>query len=256
MARSNPFWFEFNGVKSSEMGVWMTDAHAFSRGEQRGTQEKVSGRSGFVWLGDGATDAYEIKRACIAPASKLRQIAAWLTGSGNLRFSNEEGAMYDARVAKKIDFKRAAPGKDPLYKFDLTFLCQPFPRMWPEVAPIEILIDDPDRPTPYFDLPNPGTAPSLPRLEIEGSGSFSVTIGKQTIFFSDVERGIIVDSELMDALTLDGALLANEKMDGEFFEIQPGQNVVQWIEGGESEEGDPLSGTIEKITIIPRWRML
>lgn len=255
MTHDNVTWFEFNEINSAEMDVRLTGVHVYSRGEQRGSQEEVSGRSGYVWLSDGATGAFDIKRTCLAPQSRLREIAAWLTGSGQLRFSNEEGAMYDARVNDRLDFKFYARGEDPLFEFEVTFSCQPFPRMWPEVDPVEIIFRE-DQPRPYVDLPNPGTAPSLPRVEIRGNGYFSVTIGKQTIFFSNIKDGIIVDSELMDALTIDGALLANDKMDGDFFEIQPGPNVVQWIEGGENDEGDPEAGKLERITIIPRWRYL
>ena len=249
MARINTAWFEFNGRKSTELGVRLTDAHAFSRGEARGERKMVSGRSGYVWLSDGAAEAYEIKRSCRAPRSKLREISAWLTDSGGLRFSNEPNLMYDARIAKAIDYKCIAPGNDPLYEFAVVFSCQPFPRIWPPVEPIVITAT-------FSSLPNPGTAPSLPRIEIIGSGAFSLTIGMQTMFFHDVEGGIIVDSELMDALTLDGSLLANDKVDGDFFEIPPGESYVQWLDGGEDDEGEPLSGSVERVTIAPRWRCL
>ena len=243
MTRVIPTWFEFNGSSSLDMGILLKDAHVFSRGEARGSKEEVSGRSGYVWLSDGATESFDIKRVCNAPKSKLREISAWLTDSGGLRFSNEPNLMYDARIAKAIDYKCIAPGNDPLYEFAVVFSCQPFPRIWPPVEPIVITAT-------FTSLPNPGTAPSLPRIEIIGSGAFSLTIGMQTMFFHDVEGGIIVDSELMDALTLDGSQLANDKIDGDFIEIQPGQNVVQWLEGNMEDQ----SGSIEKVTITPRWR--
>ena len=131
----------------------------------------------------------------------------------------------------------------------MVFSCQPFARLWPEAEPIEITSSG----TP---LRNPGTAPSLPRIEIIGSGDFSLTIGMQTMFFIGVESGIIVDSELLDALTLDGSLLANGKIDGDFFEIPPGESVVQWLEGGIDEEDESTPGSIEKVTITPRWRCI
>ena len=246
MARIQTSWFEFNGRKSSDLGVRLMDAHSFCQGELRGSWEEVAGRDGAIWLGDGATDAIEIKRACMAPATKLRQIAAWLSGAGGLRFSSEESAMYDARVMQKIDFRRAAPGADPLYAFTVCFSCQPHPRLWPEAEPLEIAISG-------AQITNPGAAIALPRVEIEGSGSFSLTIGKQTMFFTGVEDGIIVDSELRDALTADGALLANDQIAGDFFEIQPGVNGVQWLNGGPGDDADE-SGAVRRVIITPRWR--
>ena len=227
----------------------MMDVHVFSRGQARGAQKTVAGRSGYVWIGDGASEAFDIKRTCRAPASRLREISAWLSGAGSLRFSAEEDAMYDARIVKPVEYKCKIPGADPIYEFAVTFSCQPFPRVWPEAKPVPITVSG-------TELRNPGTAPALPRIEIVGSGSFLLTIGKQAMVFSDVDGGIIVDSELGDAFTTDGALLANEHIDGELFQIQPGLNVVSWIPGGVGEEDADVPGSVESVTITPRWRYM
>lgn len=260
MARKEDVWFEFNGKKSTDMGVRFADAHTFSRGEARGTQEKVSGGDGYVWISGDAFEAFEIKCACYTTAEYLRAASVWLNGSGRLRFSAEETAAYDARIIKKIDYKLVAPAIDPkdaLYKFTITFSCQPFARIYPEALPEEIdIYDEEHRPTPFQDIINPGTVPSLPRITIEGSGSFTVGIGTQQIYFHDVTDGIIVDSELLDAIELDGSALANGKMEGEFFEIPVGTSEVNWEEGGENDEGEPVPGSLTKITIEPRWRCL
>ena len=229
------------------MDVRIMDVHHFYHGAARGSQETVAGRDGYVWLGDGAIEAFDIKHTCRAPSTRLREITAWLAGSGGLRFSAEEDAMYDARIVKAIEYKKVIPGMNPIFEFAVTFSCQPFPRVWPEAEPIVITKSG-------TDLPNPGTAPALPRIEIVGSGSFALTIGKQTLAFTGVEKGIIVDSELGDAFTPDGALLANDKIDGELFQIQPGFNVVSWVLGAAGEEDADLDGTVEKVTVTPRWR--
>lgn len=247
MARVNASWFEFKGKISTDMDVRLMDVHVFSRGEARGSEESVAGRSGYVWLSDGASEAFEVKRICRAPSSRLREISAWLSGAGNLRFSQEEGAMYDARVIKAIEYKRVIPGMNPLYEFAVIFSCQPFPRVWPEAEAVVINKSN-------TKLSNPGTAPALPRVEIAGSGDFSLTIGMQTLFFTDVDKGIIVDSELGDAFTRDGALLANDHVDGDLFQIQPGTNYVSWLAGGAGDDGADKAGSVTKVTITPRWR--
>ena len=233
-------------MKSTDMDVRLMDVHVFSRGAARGSSETVAGRSGSVWISDGATEAFDIKRTCRAPASRLREISAWLSGAGGLRFSGEECAMYDARVIEAIEYRRVIPGMNPLVEFTVTFTCQPFPRIWPEAVPIVITESG-------AELSNPGTAPALPRIEIAGSGDFALNIGMQTLFFTDVEGGIIVDSELGDALTADGSLLANDRIDGDLFQIQPGLNTVSWHLGGVDNDLNS-TGRIEKITITPRWR--
>lgn len=249
MARINPSWFEFKDIRSDLLGVRVMDAHVFSRGELRGSMESVAGRSGYVWTGDGASEAFEVKRVCRALGSRLREISAWLAGPGRLRFSGEPGAMYDARIVKAVEYKRVVQGRDPLYEFSVIFSCQPHPWLWPEAQPKVIT----ERGALYL---NPGTAPALPRVEVIGAGYFSLTIGGQTLFFSNVKGGIVVDSELGDALSLDGTALANDCVDGELFQIQPGRNAVSWTPGGVGEDGAELPGSIEKVTITPRWRWM
>jgi phage-related protein len=68
------------------------------------------------------------------------------------------------------------------------------------------------------------------------------------MFFNDVDGGIIVDTELMDAFTEDGAALANDHVSGQFFRIAPGRNVVSW----QAEDGSSVSS----VSILPRWRSM
>lgn len=243
MARLNSEWFEFAGIKSTDMGVRMMDPHVRGRGEWRGKSLTASGRSGDYWRTDGAYETITIKRQLRVPGSQLDSVAAWLTGSGRLRFSYQGDRAYDARISKAIEFKRTVPGTDPLFDCDVTFVLQPFARLYPEAENIVITASGTAIPGG-----NPGTAPSLPRVKITGSGDFSLTIGIETIFFSDVTDGIIVDSERMDALSYDGLTLANDHMGGTPFSIQPGYNVVSWM----LEDG----ASISKVEITPRWRYI
>jgi len=249
LARINNTWFEFAGSNSRDMGVQLKSAHIDFSGEWRGSMEEISGRSGYLWTDEHARKYIEIKRTCRVRESNKRAVKAWLSGSGLLRFSREPDAQYDARIIQKIEFKQVCPGSDPIYEFDVTFTCQPDPYIYPPTADIAITASG-------TILPVPEHAYGLPRITIYGSGSFSLTIGMQTAFFSGVEGGIIIDSELGDALTLDGAQLANDKMTGELFKIQPGYNVVSWLTGGEDDEGNAVSGSISQVVITPRWRYI
>ena len=132
-------------------------------------------------------------------------------------------------------------------RFTVAWTCAPHRRLYPDAEPITITSSG-------TAIDNPGTAAALPRVEITGNGDFSITIGMQTAFFRGVEGGIIVDSELGDALTTDGAQLANDRMDGELYAIQPGTNVVSWLTGGEDEDGNATTGSVSQVRITPRWR--
>lgn len=247
MARKSISWFEFKGINSQSMGVQLKDAHADFLGGWRGDIEEIAGRSGFVWMGENTREYIEIKRICRVKESGKRAVKAWLSGSGPLRFSGEADAQYDAQIIKKIEFKMVCPGDDPIYEFAVIFTCQPDPYIYPPASDFTAT-------TSGSQIPMPDFAYGIPRITIIGSGSFSLTIGMQTVHFKDVVGGIIIDNELGDALSLDGSQLANDKMTGELFKIQPGHNSISWINGGQDDDGTILPGSISSVTITPRWR--
>lgn len=246
MARVITGWFEFNGRRSTEFGVRLLDALSYVRPEWRGTSKTVSGRSGGIWLTEDPDtvvhNVVQIKRTCRCPLSRMEEVAVWLTGSGLLRFSWAENRAYEARAQKEASFSQVSIGADPLVEFNITFECQPYRLLYPAASAKTITASG-------TTITNPGTAPSLPRVKIAGSGNFSVTIGMETLWFLNVDGGgIIVDSEKVDAFTYDGTLLANDKFEGEPFMIQPGNNVVSWtVESG---------SRVDSVEILPRWRYL
>ena len=214
------------------------------------TRKKVAGRNGTVQTGDNSFNDVTVRQECDAvDETKFPLLFSWLSGSGSLRFSDEPNLAYDAYIEKEFARSSISP-RFTGQRFTVIWTCAPFRRLIPEAEPIEITKSG-------TELTTQGTAPALPRIEIVGSGDFSLTIGMQTLMFTGVDGGIIVDSELGDAFTADGALLANDHIDGELFQIQPGLNVVSWLLGGTDEENDEdTPGSIEKITIIPRWRYM
>lgn len=242
MARVNNGWLEFAGRKSTEFGARLMDPIRYIRPGMRGTAHEAAGLSGDLWQTDNAYDTVDLKRNLRFKLSRLEEVSAWLTGAGLLRFSWAENRAYEARAVKAVSMKQVSVGDDPLIEGNFVFACQPFRRLYPEAGAFTISASN-------EQFSNPGTAPARPRVKISGSGNFSVTIGMETLFFTGVDGGgIIVDSELMDALTYDGALLANDKMSGTPWQIMPGLNAVLW------ETGD--GGRVDDIEILPRWRYI
>lgn len=241
MARINKSWFEFKGIRSSDMGVRIIDPFSAYSGMRRGEEEPVAGRNGYVWISDETLEQFDIKQKCHIRKSKKRAVQSWLSGSGALRFSSEEDAQYDARIIARIDFKEICPGDDPIIEFTVTFTVQPDPYIYPAFSPTTITRSG-------QELETPECAYGLPRVEIYGSGDFSLTIGMETLFFEGIEGGIIVDSELMDALELDGSALLNEKFSGTPYTVMPGVNTVSWLLGD--------GASIDRVVITPRWRYI
>lgn len=249
MKRLTEAWFEFKGIRSDDMGIFIKQMPVRSAPGRNITRKAVAGRNGTLQYGALTFKDVTIRLECdLRDESRLSSVLAWLTGDGPLRFSDEPDMAYDASIDKEFSRSSIQPRMTG-QRFTVTWTAQPFKRLYPEAEQIII--------TTAGTIDNPGTAPSLPRVEIRGSGDFSVTIGMQTVRFTDVDGGgIIIDSELGDALTLDGAQLANDKMDGELIKIQPGFNGISWIAGGEDDEGNAVVGVVTAVIITPRWRYI
>ena len=254
MKRLTEAWFEFNGVKSSDMGVLLRQMPTRFLPGRNYTRRKAAGRDGSILTGDGSYNDVSVRIECSVPdASKLAAVLAWLTGSGSLRFSDEPNLVYDASVEK--EYSRASIiSRCEGQRFTVTRTCAPIRKLYPAATDISVTASG-------TSFTAQGTYFSLPRLQIYGSGAFHVTITggghSSSMFFTSVPaEGIVVDSELMDALTMDGAGLLNRCIlsnSDDFFRIWPGTNVLSWGVGSGDEEE---IGSISKIIITPRWRWL
>lgn len=234
-------WFEFGGVRSSDMGAYLTDMPKSAAPAPRLTAHAVSGRDGCLYISDNTLSEFDIIRTLRVPAERLRGVKSWLRGAGSLRFSSEPDALFDAHIAKIVEFRQILPGEDGLWEGSVTFSCQPHPFLYPAAQQSAF--------TAPGELPTPQGMTGLPRITIEGGGAFTLTIGADTLSFTGVEGGIIVDSALGDALTLDGAQLANDKFTGPLPRLTSSLNMVSWQAGNADE-----AGYVDRVTILPRWR--
>lgn len=249
MNRITEAWFEWNGIRSDQMGIELRQmATRFVPGVEV-QRKQVAGRDGDLKYGSRTRKSTKVRIECDVRDERMMDAAlAWLSGDGQLRFSDEPDKAYDASV--EDEFSRAQiMARYKGQRFTVVWKCEPYRRMYPEPAPIGVY-------TSGTVISNPGTAPALPRIEIAGNGDFSLTIGEQTAWFKGITDGIIIDSELGDALTADASALANNQMDGELYELQPGASAVSWTTGGEDDEGNATTGEITAVKILPRWRCI
>lgn len=240
MSRNNADkWLEFKGVSSAAFSAYLADANIINTGEWSGTTLTAAGRDGDYWQ-PGAYMPYQLKRTLRFPLAELDNVLGWLHGTGALRLYYAENRSIDARITKAVSIRQLTPGSNGMCDATVTFDCQPFKRQYPESADITITASG-------QPITGVGNAPALPRVKIAGAGSFTVMIGANAMNFVDITGGIIVDSELMDAFTVDGAALYNANVSGDFFELDPTSPItVGWtLESG---------ATISSITITPRWR--
>ena len=236
-------WMIWKGVDCREMGCVCVEQPPVTSAKEKLTFEKVAGRSGTVILKEGDNVREDMTMNCtlaLMEPSAISDVIKWLHGSGRARFASRPDREYDAVVSNQIEMTKVIAARD-VRTFPVSFRAQPWAYHL-NVQDIEITESG-------TIVNNPGTASSVPRITVYGSGSVALRVGGQLMTLRGIEDGIILDSQLCDALTLDGAGLLNGHVTGEFFEIQPGASAVSW---GAVE--DEPGGTVTRIVITPRWR--
>ena len=96
-----------------------------------------------------------------------------------------------------------------------------------------------------FEVFNEGLETSKPLIVLRGSGTVEMKVNGLAVFtytFPDGEDEVVLDCEAEEAYL--GAVLKNRNMLGEFPELQPKTNKVEW------------SGDVKSIQILPRSRWL
>lgn len=234
--------FSWNGSSSDDFGVAVTRLPDVVSAEIRGTTQVVSGRDGTLFLPDGALGEMVMLAECYLPYEQGGQVAsmdairAWLRGSGWWTQSDVPGRRFRARITDAISFQPLVVGFADRV-FGVTLYADPYQYVFPEAENVVM--------TEAGTIVNPATAASSPRITIEGSGDFSVAIGGCLMDFEGISGGIVVDSDLQECLSLDGAQLLNSQAAMEDFPtLQPGGNAVSW------------TGDVTRVTIAPRWRYL
>jgi len=229
-------WFEWNGVRCTEYGIYVTEQPALTIPEERVTFTNVPGRSGALTTleGDYVYEDMVLTATCvISDPEMIPEIAGWLQGAGTVTFANRDGGFYYARVTNQIPFEKILRG-NPHRSFAVNFRCKPF---WYEADTKPVTVT-----TSSTFITNPATVPSEPVITVYGSGEITLMVGMQIVELSDITDSITLDTPLMEAYK--GAFSMNNYMSGDFPVLLPGQNAVSW------------TGAVTKVDIVPNWRYL
>lgn len=237
MKRLTESWFEFNGVKSTSMGVILRAMPRRPIPAKRGRKVTVPGRSGSLWIGENdAYDPIEIPVKCESAAGyDSEKVAAWLKGrTGLLRFSDEPDRAYRAQCIASFARENKFLSFDTQL-FTVEFDCQPHRYVYPAPAAVTL--------TSAGTITNAGAAESLPRIAITAAGDYAVTVNGYEI---EITGGsAVIDSELEDCFDADGVTLANSRVTMSAFPcLTSGNNAVSW------------TGSVSSVTIERRSRSL
>lgn len=228
----------FNGVTAASKGVIVVEYPPYVKPQSRVKVLTIPGRSGSLTIDEGAYENIEFECRCVAsPEANIESISDWLTGSGDLVFGNARDRSLKARVDGRISFDKIISGHQHR-GFTIPFVCQPGRYVHPPVADIVR--------TTTGTVTNPGTMPSQPKIKVVATGEITLTVGSSAMLINgpETEWTLVIDSELMDCFDGTMTLLRNDWMTGDFPLLNPGTNAVNW------------DGTVESVTITPRWRYL
>lgn len=229
-------WFEWNGVKCTDYGIYVTEQPQPTIPEERVTFTNVPGRSGSLTSLEGEyvyEDMVLTVTCVISDPDRISEIGGWLRGSGTVTFANRDGGFYYARVTNQIPFEKILRG-NPHRTFAVNFRCKPF---WyaKDVQPITLTASG-------TFITNPGNVPSEPVITIKGSGEITLIVDMTIIELSDVNGEIIIDSVLQEAYS--GKTSMNSCMGGDFPTLPPGNSPISW------------TGNVTFLKVEPNWRYL
>jgi len=191
--------------------------------KERVTFQSVPGRSGTLALleGEYVYDDITIDLRCyIQDLKNITTIANWLRGHGKLVLPST-GKAYYGRLANQISITQIMRGRKNR-NFTITMRCEPF--AYDTLSRSHTITDYSGGDIIYYG----GTAPAKPRIIVNATGDFDLTVNGAVINVSSpdgqssTDSSIIIDSDLMECMELDGVTLANTRviMD-DFPVIQP-----------------------------------
>ena len=229
-------WFEWNGVKSTDYGIHVSEHPPITIPNERATFTAVPGRAGTLTTveGDDVYDDMILSATCfIDSPDQIPVIAAWLRGSGTVTFANRMGGFYYARIVNQISFEKILRG-NPHRSFVVNFRCQPF-FYHADNQPILV-----DRSGTF--VPGQGSVHAEPVLEIALSGDAEIMIGGTLFQLSGITGTVIVDSVHQEVhLDYQSCMTA---MTGDFPRLLPIGSYINW------------TGGVRSIRITPNWRSL
>lgn len=264
-------YLTYDGVDSSDFGVFLSGAGAFNAPARRGEMVTIPGRNGSLFMDEGAFENIEVSYPAFIGSgyghifrTALASLRSALTSRGGYKRLTDSYNPDEFRLAV---YKSGLEVDPKLYNraggFTIKFDCKPQ----------RFLVSGEN--TFFFTangtITNPTDFASSPILKVTGNGT--VAIGDYIFSVSDNAGTIIIDTEIMEAYVPAGELyvlteendetITNEigidieVANGSIYPVNMNNHVefansiVPKIDPGEV----PIrkSGTIAMLEIVPRW---
>lgn len=236
-------YFIYNGIKSSDLGVYIQNKNTFSSPKYDASFVSIPGRNGDLISSNGRYPNSSISYTCFIVAKSIEELSDKVTLVKNWLYK-EPDRYHDLIDSYDLKFKRIAlfntklDISDEVNKigtFTVVFSCKPQRYL---VSTLEK-----ETYTEEFVVNNPYSLNAKPYLKIYGSGDITLTISSEGTnkiwIIKNVEEFIECDSELMNFYK--DTELQNSKVTGDDFpELFTGDNSIAW------------KGEVTKVEIIKR----
>ena len=237
-------YFEYKGIRSSDMGLRIQSKNVFSAPEYEVDFLSIPGRDGDLIAGNGRFPNIQVTYSVFLPAKsiselsqKITAVKAWLYSDLNSYHTLSD--TYNSDFFRKAVFATKLDIEDEMNRigvFTVSFSCKPF--RYSEAGQQEMSVASGDV------LVNPYPFISRPILRIEGSKKGAMTIQSEnsnaTWYFTAIDGYVEVDSEQMNFYK--DAEPKNDTVSGDGFPLlYPGENTISF------------DGGITAVKVIPRW---
>ena len=215
-------FFIWKGIDCRSMGVILSGPVAIVRPEERVNHVQIPGRSGDLTETEGA-DIYNsyIQTASIAvkTGARVREIYAWLRGSGYVTFSGEPDRRQKARVIGAITLNRVSRNIDH-WAGEVQFYCQPFK---------ELLQNKTTDIAPNATILNSGDVEEKPEWSFTATGTSAlISAGGKSLAITGLTAGnaYLIRSDVAMVMTADRQTDLTANSVGDFPVLEPGANTV------------------------------
>lgn len=115
-------YFTWKNISSLDKNIMVNKLPNFERPPANIEKIVISGRDGFLTQDDGTYQGTVKTCECSLDNGNIDDVCSWLTGSGEVTFSNEPDKNYKATIINKIPFSKIIP---TFHSFIIQFDCQP-----------------------------------------------------------------------------------------------------------------------------------
>lgn len=214
-------YFIYKGINSKSFKTLVVqELPPITKPPVRYSQTEIDGKDGDVIEILGYKSYDKQISIGLKNLTEIDKIIQWLSGNGEIIFSNELDKFYNAQILEQIDFTRLLRFRIATIKVHIK------PYKYSNSEGIETT-DTTDETS--ITITNNGNVTSKPKITLTGTGIINITCNNKELKFTFDNNGqATFDSEKEDVSYANNLL--NRNMIGEFIELLEGNNEITWTE--------------------------